>query len=105
MPFTLEQSAGLCEIRVSGAINIASAADWKKCLLDALAGGAEIRLRLEMASELDITALQLLWAAEREARALGTRFTVVAPIPEEIAITVKDGGFEKFPIPLNTKAQ
>jgi hypothetical protein len=105
VPFTLEQSAGLCEIRVSGAINIAGATDWKKCLLQALAGGTEMRLRLELGSELDITALQLLWAAEREARALGTRFTVVSPIPEEIAITVRGGGFDKFPIPLDAKAQ
>jgi len=90
---------------VSGAINIAGATDWKKCLLDALAGGSEIRLRLEMGSELDVTALQLLWAAEREARALGNRFRVVTPIPEEIAITVKDGGFEEFPIPFESKAQ
>jgi anti-anti-sigma regulatory factor len=105
VPFTLEQSAGLCEIRVSGVVNIADAADWKKCLLQALASGPEIRLRLEAASELDVTALQLLWAAEREARALGTKFVVVAPIPEEIAIAVKDGGFEKFPLPLDSKAQ
>lgn len=69
MSFTLEQSAGLCEIRVSGAINIAGATDWKKCSVDALAGGAEIRLRLERGSEPDVTVLQLLWAAEREARA------------------------------------
>ncbi len=105
MPFTLEQSADLCEIRVGGAINIADAAGWKECLLQALAAGTEIRLRLEPASELGVTTLQLLWAAKREAGASGTKFTVMAPIPEEIAIAVKDSGFEQFLLSLDSKAQ
>jgi len=54
---------------------------------------------------MDVTALQLLWAAEREARALARRFTVARPIPEEVAITVKNAGFEKFPIPVDARAQ
>jgi anti-anti-sigma regulatory factor len=105
VPFTLEQSGELCEIRASGVVNIAGAADWKQCLLQALASGKEILLRLEMGSEMDVTALQLLWAAEREARALARRFTVARPIPEEVAITVKNAGFEKFPIPVDARAQ
>ena len=68
MRVTIDQSEALCLIRLEDDINITSAAELKKLLLEALASGRELRVDLERATELDVTALQLFWAAERAAR-------------------------------------
>ena len=46
----------------------------KKVMLQALASGKEMLVDLRRATELDVTAIQLLWAAEREARKSGRKF-------------------------------
>jgi anti-anti-sigma regulatory factor len=88
---------------VEGEINIASAAELKKLLLEALASGKDLRLDLGGATEVDVTTLQLFWAAEREARRLGVGFTLLGCVPEPISITLGIAGFEKFPIPADPK--
>ena len=98
MPITFDQSEGLCLIRLEGEVNISSAAELKKLLIAALASGNELRVDLERATELDVTALQLLWAAEREARGSGTGFTLLGRVPEEISVALGDAGIEMFPI-------
>lgn len=98
MPVTLDQSEALCFIRLEGEINITCAAELKKHLLQALSSGKEVRVDLERATELDVTALQLLWAAEREARGSGKGLTLAGRVPEEISRAVNDAGFEKFPV-------
>ncbi len=101
MPITLVQSEGLCLIRLEGEINVASAAELKKLLLEALANQQqrEVRVELKKASELDISILQLLLAAEREARASGKGFSLAGGVPEQIATSVAEAGFESFPVP------
>ena len=103
MPITLDQNEALCLIRLEGDIDIASAIELKKLLIEALASGKEMRVDLERVIELDLTALQLFWAAEREARGKGTGFRLAGRVPEVIAVALGDAGFEKFPIPMDTK--
>ena len=103
MAVTLDQSEARCVIRLDGEINIVCAAEMKKLLLQALALGRELRVDLEGATELDVTALQLLWAAEREARGSGRGFTLAGRVPEEIAATARDAGLEKFPVGVDAK--
>ena len=90
-------------IRLDGEINIGSAAELKKLLLQALASGRELRVDLEHATELDVTALQLLWAVEREARASSRGFTLAGRVPAEISIAVVVAGFETFPVGMDQK--
>jgi anti-anti-sigma regulatory factor len=101
MPITLAQSERLCLIRLEGEINVASAAELKKLLLEALASQRQGGVRVELinASELDISILQLLSAAEREARASGQGFSLAGEVPERIAAAVAEAGFERFPVP------
>jgi anti-anti-sigma regulatory factor len=103
MPITLDQSEALSSIRLEGEINITCAAELKNVLLQALASKKDLRLQLEGTTELDITALQLLWAGEREARGSGVRFTVAGPLPQAISAALVDAGLEKFPVPVDTK--
>ena len=102
VPVTFDQSQGMSVIRLEGEIDIASAAELKKVLLQALATGAEVRLDVERATELDVTALQLLWAAERAAKGSGRTIAVVGEVPAEILVAAREAGLEKFPVGVNT---
>lgn len=97
MAVTLDQSGVQCLVRLDGEITIASAAELKRSLLEALASGKALSVELAGASGLDVTGLQLLWAAEREARRSGVQFTIEGRVPEEIVATAADAGIEKFP--------
>ena len=97
MPIFLDQNEASCLIRLEGEINISSAAELKKLLLEALSSGKELSLDMERVTELDVTALQLVWAAEREAKASGVNFIRVAP-PQEISIACEEAGFQMFPV-------
>ena len=103
MPVTLDQSEAVCLVRLEGEIGIASAAELKKLLIEALASGRELRVDLERAAELDVTALQLLWAAEREARGSGVGFALAGRVPEAISAAAGDAGFETFPAGVERK--
>jgi anti-anti-sigma factor len=86
---------------LDGEIKIASAAELKKFLLQALEARAEVRVNLEHVTDVDVTALQLLWAAEREARASGTEFRLVGHAPKEVLTAANEIGFESFPVAPN----
>ena len=81
-------------ICLEGATDIASAAALKAALLEAIATGREVRVSLEGASSLDVTALQLLWAAKREARRLNVEFVFEGEPPEAIRGSMASMGLE-----------
>jgi anti-sigma B factor antagonist len=97
MPVTLEQGGPLCFLRLEGEISVGSAAELKVALLQALASETDVRLDLERATELDVTALQPLWAAEREARRSGKAFELTPSVPPDVLRVVGEAGFENFP--------
>jgi len=99
VPITLEQNEVESVIRLEGAISIPLAAELKQMLIQALSEGKGLRIDLESCTELDITALQLLWAAEREARKSSAVFAAAGSVPEEITIAATAVGFERFPVP------
>ena len=94
MPVTLEENDASSRIRLEGAIDIDCAAELKALLLQALNSGKELRLEIEAATHLDVTAIQLLWAAKREAARSGAPLALSAPAPEEIAAALREAGFE-----------
>jgi anti-anti-sigma regulatory factor len=91
MPVTLQRHESHCLIRLEGQVTIASAAELKTLLLEWLAAGKDLELDLEGAEEIDITIMQLLWAAEREAARTGVG--VVARASSAATIAVRDAGF------------
>jgi anti-anti-sigma factor len=103
MSVILEQGDGLCVIRLEGEIGISSAAELKVILLQALASGKKVRVDLKTTTEIDITALQLLLASEREARGSGCEFVLAGPILGEVSGAAHGAGFEKFPLQLDPR--
>jgi ABC-type transporter Mla MlaB component len=79
-------------------MDINCAADFKTLLIQALASGKDMELDLRQATALDVTALQLLWAAEREARGSGRILTLSDSLPEKLFVMTKEAGFDKFPV-------
>jgi anti-anti-sigma regulatory factor len=102
MSVTLHQDEARCLIRLDGEVGMQCAAELKNALLQALASGTEVCVDIEQASELGISALQLLGAADRQAQGSGHRLALTGGVPEAIAAAVKDAGFEQFPIVLDS---
>ena len=95
---TLEQCDEASVIRLEGVIDIAYAAELKAALVGVFQPGKRVRIALDANADLDVTAIQLLWAAEREARASDVEFALAGPAPAPVIAQVKEAGFERFPV-------
>jgi len=96
MPVNLDESEGISLIRIEGDVGIAMAAEMKDLLVKALASGKDLHISMASAAELDVTALQLFYAAGREAAKSGVKLTLDDRVPDEIFSAMTDGGFAKF---------
>ena len=95
MPVTVDRLATHWIVRLDGEFTLASAPELKALLLEWLASGKDLQLDLEQAGQIDITLLQLLWAAAREARRAGAGIS--SRVSETAAVAARDAGFERFP--------
>ncbi len=86
-------------IRLGGVIDISCAAELKDVNMKALQAGKPVLIVLEGATCIDVTAMQILWAAERAARAQGLGFALEGQLPEVLCATLRDAGWEGFPLP------
>ena len=99
MPIALYEGRTRCVIRLDGDIDITCSDELKRTLIEAISTRKELQVDLARTTDLDVTAIQLLWAATREAEKTGASFGVTGQIPENLIGTVRDAGFEKFPVP------
>ena len=103
MAVTLDQAGSCCLIRLDGEVNIFAAMELKKSLLAAVASGKDLEVNVEQATEFGVSALQLLWAAEREAKAAGLRLAFVGSIPEVVCSVLSEAGFAGFGVETESK--
>jgi anti-anti-sigma factor len=94
MALTLMENEAVTVVHLVGAIDISCAAELKGMLLQVLKSGKDVQISLESATYLDVTAIELLWAAGREANGSGHRFGVVGQVPDAIASTFSEVGIE-----------
>lgn len=73
---SLSRSGELSVLRLAGSIDIGTAAELQAALLKALRGSRQIQVCAEALTDVDVTALQLLWAARRAAVSEGAGFLV-----------------------------
>jgi hypothetical protein len=95
LPITLDRLETSWLIRLEGEFTVTSASELKGSLLEWLASGRDLQLDLERAQEIDITVMQLLWAAGREAARAGV--AIVSRVSEAASAAASDAGFEQFP--------
>jgi anti-anti-sigma factor len=81
---------------LEGAIDIACAAELKALLLDALNTPGEVRISLDGATYLDVTAFQLLWAAAQQARRSGVGLRLSGQAPTPVSTALAEAGFQSF---------
>lgn len=98
MALTLEQDAAGSLIVLAGLVEISSSAELKGLLVEALGSGMPVRVSLGNSTDLDVTAVQLLWAAAREAQRANLSFTLACQPPEAVLAVLAQAGFEKFPV-------
>ncbi len=82
-------------VRLEGELTITSAAEVKEALLAGLAAGTELHLDLKRAEAIDVTVMQLLWAAGREAERSGV--TLAGRMSDAAATLAREAGFEGLP--------
>lgn len=99
MSIAVEKAEEATMLRLEGTIDIASAAELKAALVNVLDTGKPLRLWLAALVDLDVTAIQLLWAAERGANASGVEFRLGGQVPDTLSAALKEAGFERFPVP------
>jgi anti-anti-sigma factor len=96
MGIVLESNEAGCLVTLDGSIDIASAVELKSALLDALSAGADVQVALGAATYIDITGIQLLWAASEQARLAGVGFHLAAEAPRAICSVLAEAGFPSF---------
>ena len=95
MSVTVQRHESRWVISLEGQISVTSAVELKTLLLECLAAGKDLELDLERAEELDVTIMQLFWAAAREATRTGAG---IAGRASATAITaVREAGFAGMP--------
>jgi anti-anti-sigma regulatory factor len=92
---TVEELEDYSLIRLDCASTLACAEELKRLLLHCLASGGDLRLDLGRVEEIDITGMQLLWAAGREAERAGAAIAV--RMSEAAATAVREAGFGQIP--------
>jgi ABC-type transporter Mla MlaB component len=96
----LEQGTESNTICLDGAIDIGCAAELKEHLVQALGTGKRVCISLERVTNLDVTAYQLLWGAEREAKGLGVGFVYLDEPAEAVRGALVEAGLEEFAGPV-----
>jgi anti-anti-sigma regulatory factor len=100
MSISLNQSGESSLIHLEGTIDISSAAELKTALLDALKQSKSVLVALDEATDLDVTAVELLWAAGREAKVSGLDFKCTGLLQQPIRAALAEAGFEEFLVSL-----
>ncbi|MGO9254850.1 MAG: STAS domain-containing protein [Bryobacteraceae bacterium] len=95
MPLTIQREESRWLIRMEGQVTLASAGELKELLLEWLAAQRDLELDLQRVEEIDITIMQLLWAAAREAGHMGVG--VGASASAAAAAAARDAGFGGLP--------
>jgi anti-anti-sigma factor len=88
-------------ITLKDVVDIAQAAELKRILMDAIASSPRVCIQLSAVTAIDVTAVQLLWAAVSHVSSVGADLVVNGPMNEEVERSFAGTGI--FPI-LNSMA-
>lgn len=90
----LEQSEETVTLSISEAMTIEDAANFKSALVEALAGGTQIKVNMNSVDSVDISCLQALCSAHRTALQGGKRLILCGDI-NDLMPCLEDAGFPR----------
>ena len=96
MPLTLEQNDAGCLLRLEGEITVNCASELHHLLLQAAASDTDLAVSFAPQAEIDVSAIQLLYAARREAARNGRAIRVAGDSPAQIEAAFRDVGIDPF---------
>ena len=96
MGITFDEHGPQAMIGLNGVVDISSAAELKTMLMRSLNSSKEVCVSLDGSTALDVTAVQLLWAAQHEAIKAGTGLTFIGPVQAEISTALCEAGLQQF---------
>ncbi len=94
MSVTLSREENASLVHLEGVIDISDAADLKAALLEALERGKAVEVALSSVGGLDVTAVQLLWAAQRAAQKAAVAFKFSGRLPETVSAALAGAGLK-----------
>jgi anti-anti-sigma regulatory factor len=103
LPVSLEQKGVLNLIRLQGAIDIGGAQELKELLIQGLTNDSKVLVKLADVTDLDVTAVELLWAARCEAKASSVEFSFEGQVPESVSLVLAEAGLAQFAVTGDTK--
>src|SRR5580700_8341675 len=72
MAVTVDTLEGIRTIRLTDVLDIAQAAELKRVLVDAIESSLRVCIQVAGVSAIDVTTVQLLWAAASHAKSVGS---------------------------------
>jgi anti-anti-sigma regulatory factor len=91
MQLCLDQAEAACSLLVNGSANIEIAEELKDLLIQAVATEKDLRVDMRGLTSLDVTIVQLLWAAQQKFTSLG-RTCTIAGVPEPVLSVMCEAG-------------
>jgi anti-anti-sigma factor len=85
MAVTVDIQEGTRYIRLTGSLDIAHAAELKRVLVDAIPSSPRVCIEVAGVSAIDVTIVQLLWAAVSYAKSAGLDLILEGPVSEAAA--------------------
>jgi anti-anti-sigma factor len=96
MAIDVDTLEGIRYIRLTDALDIAQAAELKGVLVSAIASSPRVCIQFAGVSALDVTTVQLLWAAVSQAKSAGSDLILEGPVSEAVARSLAGTGL--FPL-------
>jgi anti-anti-sigma factor len=87
-----ERSEKPLSIRLSGSVDISEAAELKRLLLETLDSEMGLYMDVSALESIDVTVVQLLWAAKCQAMTAGRQFRIDGPLNPEIESRLQQAG-------------
>ena len=83
-------------VRLEGDLTVETSAQLKQLLVDALLSQGDLELELTNVTTIDVTALQLFWAAAQEAKRAGKAVSIRGPLPDSVNRSIAESGLESL---------
>jgi anti-anti-sigma regulatory factor len=105
MSIELQQSEDRSVVRLAEPITVGCASELHKLLVETVSSNRSVAIDLEGVTELDVSAIQLLYAAGQAAERAGISFSLQGILPEVVKSAFLDAGLHPFALASGPEVQ